>query len=217
VALAHDDERSLGAVVKFGVQRAQRAGSEVRAELLKVVRGMGAPAFADPAFARPLLHAAGTSEGGLLTPSDLARVPADIDQPAVPMSDQPDWFETAWAADGAGAASGAASVPMCVIAFDSRGVAAAVAYERCRDGIVIDAMELEAPRAAVPVLRGITRVGPGERLSAAANVAIHFEGGRALEVVAFPNVRRSATDPIAHAQLSIRRDPSSRLMTATRR
>ncbi|HEY5961450.1 MAG TPA: hypothetical protein VIV60_33055 [Polyangiaceae bacterium] len=215
VALAYDDERSLGAVVKFGILRAERAGADARSALLQVVRGMGAAAFSDPAFVRPLLHVAGTSEGGLLTPTDLARVPGDIEQAAVPFPEEPGWFETPWAAEAA--ALPVRSDSICLVTFDSKGVAAGVAYERCRDAVSFDTMELDAPRAAVPVLRGVTRVGPGERLSSAANMAIRVEAGNALEIVASPNASRFDPQRLATPQLAIRRDPSTRQLTLTRR
>jgi hypothetical protein len=221
VAQAYDEERSLGPIVKYGIHRALRAGAQARAELLQVVRGMGAAAFSDPAFVRPLLHVAGASEGGLLTPTDFAAVPMDIDLPATAHPACEGWFETPWAHDGEpadGSMHGRQSGgQMVVVAFDSRGVAAAISYQRTKDGIGIDAMELEAPRAAVPVLRGVTRVAPGERIPCPACMAIYFEAGRPVQVVASPNVLRLGPAHMKQPQLSIRRDPTTRNVSVTRR
>lgn len=221
VALAYGDERSMSAVVRYGVQAAQRAGADTRAELMQVVRGMGAAAFSDPAFVRPLLHVAGASEGGLLTPTDFAIAPVDIDFPATAESLGDSWFEAPWSNDGAaqgeGAAAPVAGAQMILIAFDTRGVAAAVGYQRCRDGVSIDAMELEAPRTAVPVLRGITRVAPGERLATPVSMAICVESGRPIAVVGSPTVSRLRQHELTAPQLELRRDPSTRSIVMTRR
>jgi hypothetical protein len=221
VAQAYDEERSFGAVVKYGIQRAQRAGAEARAESLKVIRGMGAAAFSDPAIVRPLLHVAGTSEGGLLTPTDFAAVPQDIDVPATTHPTGPSWFEVPWAHDYESAPD---AVPnkqtggqMVVLAVDARGIAAAASYQRTKDGVEIDAMELEAPRAAVPVLRGVARVAPGERIPCAASMALCFDSGRPVEIVASPNALRLGNVDREAPQLSIRRDTTSRIVSVTRR
>jgi gamma-glutamyltranspeptidase/glutathione hydrolase len=219
VAQAYDDARAFGALAKHGVQQAQRAGAEVRAELLQVVQGMGAAGFSDPAFVRPLLHVAGASEGGLLTPMDFAALPTDIDVAAVAHPEDKNWLEVPWAQAGADRAREPSRLDamVTIVAFDSRGVAAAVSYQRCRDGVALDAMELEAPRAAIPVLRGVTRVAPGERLAGAASMALRFEGGRPIEIVASPGVPRMALQNLQAPELAIRRDPNSRLVSSARR
>jgi hypothetical protein len=216
VALAYDEERSLSSVVRYGIQQAQRVGADARAELLKIVRGAGAGAFSHTAFMRPLLHLGGPSEGGNLTSTDFAAVPTDLDVPAVLRPDCPEWFEVPWAADGAAIGS-SSGLQLTVLAFDSRGVAAAMSFQRARDGISLDALELEAPRAAVPVLRGVSRVAPGERIPCTASMAIQFESGRPTAVVASPGVMRLGADHLDDAQLSIRRDATNRTVTVARR
>lgn len=221
VAQAYGEERALGSTVKYGVQSAQRAGAEARVEILKVVRGMGAAAFSDPAFVRPLLHVAGASEGGLLTSMDFAAVPTDIDVPAAAHPDVLGWFETPWANDSVIPPDARASEPnipqMAVVAFDARGVAAAISYQRVRDGVGIDELELEAPRAAIPVLRGVTRIAPGERIACPVSIALRFDGGRPVEVVASPSALRLGAEQLESPQLAIRRDHSTRLVTISRR
>lgn len=221
VAQAYGEDRALGTIVKYGIQSAQRAGADARAEILQVVRGMGAAAFSDPAFVRPLLHVAGASEGGLLTPTDLAVVPADVDVPAVTHPAGYGWFEPPWAGDGELESELVAKRDvggqMTTIAFDARGVAAAVSYQRVRDGVSIEALDLEAPRGAVPVLRGITRVTPGERIPCPASIALKFEAGRPVEVAASPGVTRLIDGELESPQLAIRRDHATRTLSVTRR
>jgi hypothetical protein len=221
VALAYDEDRGLGGLVKAGIQSAQRAGAETRVELLQVVRGLGAAAFSDPAFVRPLLHVAGASEGGLLTSADLAAVPGDIDVPATAHSADGSWFETPWSPDcGQDEESRFAKqlgIQLVALAFDSRGVAAAISYLRAKDAIHLDAMELEAPRAAVPVLRGITRVAPGERIPCPSSIALRIEGSRPVEIAASPGFLCLGSEQLEAPQLSISRDPATRTVVINRR
>lgn len=217
VALAYDEDRSLSSVVRYGIQQAQRVGADARAELLKIVRGAGAGAFSHAAFMRPLLHLGGPSEGGNLTSTDFAAIPTDLDVPASPHPERSEWVEVPWAVDGASVASNSSGVQLTVLAFDVRGVAAAISFQRAKDGISFDTLELEAPRAAVPVLRGVSRVAPGERIPCAVSMAIQFEAGRPIAVVASPGVARLGAEQLEHSQLSLHRDASNRTVTITRR
>lgn len=217
VALAYDEDRSLSSVIRYGIASAQRVGADARAEQLKTVRGLGAAAFSDPMFFRPLMHVAGPSEGGNLTASDFAAVPADIDVPATAHPEHEHWFEVPWAVDGAAPTARDLGAQMVVVAFDARGSAAAISYLRAKDGISLDAIELEVPRAAVPVLRGITRVAPGERIACPVSMAIRIEGGRPTAVVASPGCPRLGENELEKPQLSISREPASRVLTIARR
>lgn len=218
VALAYEGEKGLGPLVRPGIQRAERAGADSRAALMRVVRGLGAQAFSDPAFVRPMLHVAGPSEGGLLTSPDFALVPPDIDVQAAAHPGSDAWFEPPWAAEFEGD-----SVPTIdgtqynVIAFDNRGVAAAASFLRAKEGVAFDAMELTAPRFAKPVLRGVTRVGPGERLPAPCSLAVHIDGGRPTTIVASPSKLRLGSAELTAPDLSIRRDPTARRVIPERR
>jgi gamma-glutamyltranspeptidase/glutathione hydrolase len=217
VALAYEGERGLVPCVRYGMQRAERAAAESRLSLLRVVRG-GAQAFADPAFVRPLLHVAGPSEGGLLTATDLNTIPSEIDVQATVHPADDAWYEPPWAPD-LGNERGASpdGHQYVVIAFDSRGVAAAASFLRAREGVSFEAMELTAPRAARPVLRGVTRVAPGERLACPCSVAIHIEGGRPTQVVASPGTLRLTAEDLTGAELSVRRDARARQVIPERR
>ncbi|HMA91636.1 MAG TPA: hypothetical protein VKP30_03075 [Polyangiaceae bacterium] len=217
VALAYDEDRSLSSVVRYGIANAQRVGADARAEQLKVVRGMGAAAFSDPMFLRPLMHVAGPSEGGNLTPNDFSAVPTDVDVEATAHPESSDWFEVPWAAGGAAPTARDLGGQMVIIAFDTRGCAAGISYLRAKDGISLDSIELEAPRAAVPVLRGVTRFAPGERIAYPASMAIRVEAGRPTTIIASPGSPRLGQSELDGPQLSLGRANSSRLVTIGRR
>jgi hypothetical protein len=62
-----------------------------------------------------------------------------------------------------------------VLAVDGRGGFAALDYVCAEAGVMIEELGLMAPRAAVPVLRGVPRVAPGTFLSATSGIAIHTD------------------------------------------
>ncbi len=70
VAVAYEGNQKLSSITKSGISRAQRAGAESRAGVLKLIRSVGAGAISDTSFVRPMLRVAGLSQGGLLTPTD---------------------------------------------------------------------------------------------------------------------------------------------------
>ena len=184
VAHAYDGSQKLGAIVKPGVSRAERSGADSRAEILRRIRAVGASALSEPQFVRPMLHAGGLSEGGMITPSDFAAI-LELDAPAVSRPlEVGSVFEAPWAS----IAEPARGIGCALCAVDSRGVFVALSYRRTTDGIAIDELELEAPEAAVPVERGVERVSPGTRLLAPAPIAIRCDAsGVPVEVVAAPS------------------------------
>lgn len=139
-----------------------------RAQLLDALARRGAPVLAEDAVASELIAAAGRAARGLLTLEDLAAV-----RPAVVRCDE-----------GARGPSGALTVPwrgpaedasstQVVAAIDGRGLAVVACYEVAADGgVAVPALGLHAPRSAEPVLRGQTRVSPGEPRLAAAPIAL---------------------------------------------
>jgi len=211
VAAATLDERSLATVLRRGIQQAKSSGSTVRAELLTMIRGLGAGAFGDPAFVRPLLRVAGQGELGLLTATDLAATPMDLDQPAVAHPTEPSFREVPWAGDAKEGFTG--TVTLCAV--DARGGFAAACYARVMQGIDLDALELVAPNAAVPVRRFVTRVAPGERLPSPVPIAIATHDDQVTEVVACPRAVRLTSAELAEPELRLRRDPATRTVSAT--
>jgi gamma-glutamyltranspeptidase/glutathione hydrolase len=139
---------------------AKRQGANARAELLARAAAQGGTAFHGSAAARELLRVAGKAEGGLVSSEDFLPH-TDIDHPvSVPI-------EFPWASEN----SASGSTNEVVIAIDRRGGAAVVCYDVAQEGIAICDGELVVPLAAVPVLRGVTRVRPGTPLP-------HRVGGR---------------------------------------
>lgn len=206
VALAYDGSQSLGAVMKSGITRAQRSGASSRADLLRRIRAVGASAMTEPTVVRSMLHVAGASEGGLVTPSDF-RPAQDLDPAAVERTvADGKLVEVPWAGDD-GEASG---VGFAVIAVDVRGVFAALTFRRVSDGIPVDELDLEAPPVAVPVKRGVARVAPGTRLPCPAPIAIRLDAsGNAVEVIAAPALQRLDAEAIQSAPYRLARDPAT--------
>jgi hypothetical protein len=104
-----------------------------------------------------------------------------------------------------------------VLAVDTQGVFAAVAYRPLLEGVTIDELELVAPALAVPVLRGVPRVVPGQRLGSGFALGVRLdERTRPLEL-AFEPTRTSlgAVTPDV-SRLGLRRDAETRLVLASR-
>src|SRR5262249_23082705 len=100
---------------------------------------------------------------------------------------------------------------LAVCAVDGQGLAAALAYRRVMNGVGIDELEIEAPKSAVPVRRGVPRVAPGGSLPAPAPVAVRIdESGVPLEVVAAPTAGRLTPAVLATAKLRVKWDPAAR-------
>ncbi len=205
VAHAYDSGDKLGKILKVGISRARSAGADARAALLRRIRVVGAAALGEPSFMRPLLHVAGPSEGGLLTPADFSQVP-EIDHAAerrevagksllvTPWSDaEPDDPEQS------------AGVGCVVSAVDRRGVFAAIAYRRVLDGLLVDELELEAPALAVPVSRGKTRVKPGARLATPVPVAFELDGDAPMSALAAPSAAGVHAEWLKSPKIVVRR------------
>lgn len=219
VAVAYDGSQKLGTIMKSGISRAQRAGAESRAAVLKSIRSLGAGAMNDTSFVRPMLRVAGLSQGGLLTPSDFAAVPTDLDCEArVRPFDGSALIEAPWSEEATDVDPAELGIGCVVCAVDVRGVFAALSYRRLTDGFLLEDLELEAPLAAVPVQRGVTRVAPGARLPAPAPMAIRRDAeGSLVEVVAAPAATRLGARELEAAPLSLARNPSTLEVTAARR
>lgn len=210
LAQAYDGQRTLGPVLKAGVDTALRAGAGRRAEVLRKLGGGGALAFADPSLKRAILHAAGSSAGGLLTPTDLSTLPSGIDRNAVARTDLSDWFECPWA--GVSVAPGIRGSQRTIVvgAIDGTGGFAAAAYARVTEGIHIDDLELVAPKAAEPVRRGLARIAPGTELFSPVPVAIRIVGGVPVNLVIEPDDSLLSREHIERPRICLSRDRSTR-------
>ncbi|MBK7586785.1 MAG: hypothetical protein IPI67_42185 [Myxococcales bacterium] len=205
VALASDGERSLASLVKLGISRAERGGADGRAGVLKLVRSAGAGAFNDSSFVRAMLRVAGPSQGGLLSPADFAAVP-EVDTDAVVRTEAGQrWFEVPWASAAKGMDVGELGSGCAICAVDVRRVFAAVCYRRLVSGFTIDELDLEAPLAAVPVMRGVPRVAPGARIDAPAPLALLTDAsGVATEIVSAPGALSLGAGDFEAATLRLR-------------
>jgi hypothetical protein len=206
VAHAYEGSQKLTTILKAGIQRAERGGAEGRAELLRRIRAVGAGALGEPSFVRAMLRVAGPSQGGLLTPSDFGSIP-DLDHAAAERRvDSRVLLEPPWAGEVDKLELGSLGIGCAAIAVDVRGVFAALCYRRVSDGLVLEELELEAPLAAVPVQRGVTRVKPGARLPVPAPIAVLREpSGAPVEVMAAPAARRLGIADLEQASLALRR------------
>jgi gamma-glutamyltranspeptidase/glutathione hydrolase len=142
-----------------------------------------------PDVHRHLLLAAGQANGGLLSERDLDdAVPAD--EPAVLVPAAPDLrvalpvqsTDVRGKRRGGGSESGRlratidrppSSRPVHhVVAADSRGIVAALAWAPDLDGLLVPALGLRLARDAVPVMRGVVRVTPGTPRPVPAPIAV---------------------------------------------
>lgn len=215
VAHAYDRGGPISEVLKRGIRQAKQVGSEARAEVLQSIRGRGARALSSPSLARPLLHVAGISEGGLITSADLAAV-AELDVSATAHPDAPGWMEAPWAASASepGVAEPSVGAPLLMVlaAVDTRGVFAGAAYVWTTNGIAIEGLDLDAPASATPVMRGVTRIAPGCAIPAAVPLAIEMLAGQPVAIACDPRTTRLDHRNIEQSPLRIVRDPANRLV-----
>ncbi len=89
-------------------------------------------------------------------------------------------------------------VGYAICAVDVRGVFAAAAFRRVGEGFSIEELELEAPLAASPVMRGVTRVDPGQPLPAPTPIALIADAsGQIVGVSAQPTALRLDTPTLS--------------------
>ncbi len=174
LALAYDRRATLTAVARAGARAANDVGAKDRARILERVAQVGPAALTESSFVRPLLHLASPSQGGLLTPADFVAAEDASLEARARKTRGTLVLEAPWATDkvepvGPGASRHA------ICAVDAEGVFAALAYEHIGEGLDVPALGLVAALSATPVRRGTRRVTPGERLPAAAPIAVHCD------------------------------------------
>jgi gamma-glutamyltranspeptidase/glutathione hydrolase len=177
VALRYGRSVALSKIVAGGIGHAKKAGCERRAEVLETIGRLGAAALASPAIARPLIHLAGPSEGGALGLADLEFIP-EIDQLARASGArrEPPWVDErlkpSQISDGEWQDQALRQHGLC--ASDAGGGLAALCYDSASSGVRVEALELVAPLAAVPVRRGLPRVNPGRVIPSPVPLSIDF-------------------------------------------
>jgi hypothetical protein len=216
VAVAYEAHVSLPALIRPGIQAAERAGAPQRAAFLGRVAGYGPTAFAESTFSQALLRRVGPSQGGLFSPSDF-EPPDAIDVPASEERlDDSRWFEVPWAESATGSES-APGQGHTIVAVDSHGRFAALAYRQNELGVRLPEFELVLPFGATPVMRGVPRTSPGQRLASPAPLAIVWrDASDSVEVVAQPAAERFALGREPGESLSIRRDSRTRVVAPRR-
>jgi hypothetical protein len=159
IALTYDEDRRNAVVFRAGIARARQAGSSDRALLIQHLQERGGNAWADPVLHRPLLHVAGASQGGMLARGDFEASPG-VDVASARVTNEAGTELTApWTEPDLKGTSGCTLE--AIAAVDRRGTAAIIVYECCTAGIEVPEWGLLAPRAAEPVIRGLSRVRPG--------------------------------------------------------
>jgi gamma-glutamyltranspeptidase len=162
--------RVMGPAVELAKER-----SDERRKFLKRLGQAGPSYLADAPVSTELLAVAGRVEGGLLTQEDLSEVlPVIVPAPlrrdrGVPLVTVP-WGAEAIDGDERPFVDGSAIG--AVAAADTRGLVAIAVYEAQPYGLPIPELGLEAPFFAAPVLRGETRVKPGDVRPTAAPIAL---------------------------------------------
>jgi hypothetical protein len=168
---------SLGAmtlerVAGPAIERARVLSAE-RASVLARFARRGAAVMRDDAIASELAAVAGRAAGGALTQEDLAAVrPAVVscDEASLPAGGV---LRVPWR--GEGVAAGVATQVVAVA--DGRGLVAIACYEVPVEGVTVPSLGLLAPAFASPVMRGETRVRPGEPRVAPAPIALRTRRG----------------------------------------
>lgn len=170
---AYGGRTSLSSLARYGADAAASLGAKQRAKVLRRVGAAGVIGLRSEGVFEALLAAANSVAGGFLTEADLEDVlPADADGRVLlrgegdavvtgcPFtSEDPGEEETAWTVDA-------------IVAADSRGGVAALTYAHQTQAVPLPSVELSAPRLAVPIRRGVTRISPGAILRSPAPVGV---------------------------------------------
>lgn len=167
VALGYDEDRRNGELFKAALANAKRSGASGRVALLTRVKELGARTFVEPSIHRHLLHVGAPAQGGQLgvkdfQPLSIIDVPTVTTEVKSAQSGRPaavvdfPWPRAKAPRDNC--------EPGYVSAIDRRGWGVLVCYERAVTGVEVPELDLLAPLAAAPTLRGVSRVPPGQAL-----------------------------------------------------
>lgn len=166
--LASFGSTSMRQAAGAAIARARERSGE-RAATLEAISRRTAAAMTDDAVAGELTAVAGRAAGGTLTREDLTALRPGL-QPCYPLQDG--IVRAPWPSarcDG--------TTTQIVAATDARGLVAIACYEVPLEGLPVPALGLVAPGFAAPVMRGETRVPPGEARPAAAPIALRARHG----------------------------------------
>ncbi len=172
-ALATFGTAALGKVLGPAVDIA-RAVAPARAELLARL-GQRGPTLAAGGIAEELVNAVGPLAGGLLTLEDLDELRPEVIVTEPVKLGVRRGLTVPWDAAAVRSIQGSSLDALhthVLAAIDARGSLAIACYEVPEDGLSIPELELLAPFAAAPVLRGEPRLRPGTPRPAAAPIAV---------------------------------------------
>ena len=180
-AHAHGGSLPMSELATAGIKlaRAQRASG--RANILRRVAAAGPVALREASFVRSLLDVAGRPEGGNITMEDVNEVQARVTQPVI--------------GEGIVHVEVPSSRHACppletrvMVACDHRSVLAALHCAFDPDGVELAPHEVTASKLAVPVRRGVPRVGPGTPLSLPSPIALLTKRGVPWAAVALDGI-----------------------------
>jgi hypothetical protein len=167
-----------------------KARSLERAAVLEAFARRGAQVLTENAIASELVATAGRASRGLLTQADLAEVRPDVARFDDRSLEPSGILTVPWRGPG----EHDASFTHVVAAGDARGMVAAACYEAPLEGLAVPTLGMILPHSAAPVMRGQSRVIPGEPLVAAAPIALRARRGVvdiAIGVAAVADAERS--------------------------
>lgn len=181
-AQALDGRLSLSESATAAARMAQGEGASVRAALIKRVGAVGPMALREPSFSRPLLDVAGRPQGGNLTLDDLEQASAEVGRP----------IEHAGLLLLPRETQSVAPIELhslIACACDGGGVLAVLHIGIDPSPIMVEPLQVAAPRMAVPVMRGVPRITPGKPVLAPAPIAISVESGLPQAAIGFESSR----------------------------
>jgi|GEM_PF-1031940 len=202
IACAFQTGTTLLSCVRPGVASAKAFGAKGRAHLLEKAASLGATALQDNTVKRAFTTQFGVVEQGAVTVTDM--IAADGLQAR--SAREGDAHVLPWEA------SNPEDSPLgeghSIVAVDARGLFAAVTYSSLPVGLVLEPFEVTVPSLSVPVMRGVSRVTPGEALPMSMG-SIQMTSASASQLTQVSAVPRPKAAPMA-----IIRDPNTQEVAA---
>jgi len=161
---AYGGARPFGSHARRAATLAQKRGAARRAALFTAIGRQGPSVLHTSDTMRALLAAAGPPAGGLLSEADL--------RDTLPSDERARFQERRGVGIALPPVHGRRRMAHVVVAADGSGLVAALAFNPDGEGIPVPELEVELPRDATPVRRGVTRVSPGTALEAALPIAL---------------------------------------------
>ncbi len=150
------------------------AAGSPRTAWLKLFAHRGGSLLVGTAIGDCMQTAGGRLAGGVVTADDLARATTEVHALSPALIDDETWLHTVpWGEPG----EENLAYAHVVAAVDGRGTFAVATFEDRQDGVYVEELGMHLPGLAVPVMRGVPRVRPGEVLGGRASQGIVVRGG----------------------------------------